>query len=378
MSNIALSAGVRSSLASIQATADLLNQTQNRLSTGKKVNSALDNPISYFTAQSLSSRSDSLSSLLDSISNAVQTIQAANNGITSLTKLVQNAQALAQQAQQNAATTATVTGSASGLTASSAFTATAGDTITVNDGTTTATFTLAATGNTVQQLLDAVNNTANLKVKAELSAAGQVLLEATSNSSIVVGGTATTAELASFGLVAGTTAAGTLNATRTSLASQYDTLRTQIDQLASDSSFNGINLLRGNSLKVIYNETGTSSQTISGVDATATGLGITASTNNFQTNVDIAAALTKLSAALTTLATDASTFGANLSVIQARQDFTRNTINTLQLGADHLTLADTNEEGANLLALQTRQSLATTSLSLAAQSDRNVLKLFGG
>lgn len=375
---IVLSPGVRANLLTIQQTNDLLTQTQERLSTGKKVNTALDNPISFFTAQSLTSRANSLSDLLDLISNGVQTIQAANNGITAITKLVQNAQALAQQAQLSPPTTATYTGTVSGLTASSTFAATAGDTITVNDGTTTATFTLAATGNTVQQLLDAINNTAGLKVKAELSVAGQVQLEATGTNTVTIGGTATTGELAQFGLTAGTTNAGTINPSRASFASQYDALLKQIDQLAADSGFNGVNLLNGNSLKVTYNETGTSYQLVPGVYATSAGLGIAPSTNAFQTNTDVAAALANLGTALTTLSTEASTFGANLSVIQVRQDFTKVTINTLKTGADNLTLADTNEEGANLLALQTRQSLATTSLSLATQSDRNVLKLFGG
>jgi len=375
---IVLSAGVRANLLSIQQANDLLTVTQQRLSTGKKVNTALDNPISFFTAQSLSSRANSLSDLLDLISNGVQTIQAANNGITAITKLVQNAQALAQQAQLSPPTTATYTGTASGLTAGSAFAATAGDTITVSDGTTTATFTLAATGNTVQQLLDAINNTAGLNAKAELNVAGQVQLEATGTNAVTIGGTATTAELASFGLVAGTTAAAALNPTRSSLATQYDALLKQIDQLAADSGFNGVNLLNGNSLKVTYNEAGTSYQLVNGVYATSAGLGIAPSTNTFQTNTDITTAMNNLSNALTTLRTQAATFGANLSVIQVRQDFTKVTINTLKTGADNLTLADTNEEGANLLALQTRQSLATTSLSLATQSDRNVLRLFGG
>ena len=375
---IVLSAGVRANLLTIQQTNELLTTTQERLSTGKKVNSALDNPIEFFTAQSLDNRATSLSNLLDLISNGIQTIQAANNGITAITKLVQNAQALAQQAQLSPPTTATYTGTVSGLTAGTAFAATAGNTITVNDGTTTATYTLAATGNTVQQLLDSINNTAGLKVKAELSVAGQIQLEATGTNTVVVGGTATAGELAQFGLVAGTTAAGTLNSSRTSFATQYDALLKQIDQLAADSGFNGVNLLNSNSLKVTYNETGTSYQLVVGVNATSAGLGIAPSTNGFQTNADVTAGLNNLSNALTTLATEASTFGANLSVIQVRQDFTKSTINTLKNGSDNLTLADTNEEGANLLALQTRQSLATTSLSLATQSDRNVLKLFGG
>jgi flagellin-like hook-associated protein FlgL len=377
MADITLSAGVRSNLISLQQTADLMARTQSRLSTGKKVNSALDNPINFFTSSALSARAGDLSSLLDSVSNATQTLKAADNGITSLTKLVQSAQAIAQQAQGSAATTAKYTGTVSGLSATSSFSFTATKTITVNDGTTTATLTLAAT-NTVQDFLDAVNNTGSLNVRAELSSDGRVLLEATGTNTIVIGGTASAPEKAQLGLVDGTTAAGTLNATRTSLASQYDALRTQVDQLAADAGFNGVNLLNGDGLKVVFNENSSSSLSISGVTFDSAGLGVSASTNSFQTDKDISDALGNLSAALNTLRSQASTFGSNLSIVQIRQDFTKATINTLQIGADNLTLADTNEEGANLLALQTRQSLSTTSLALAAQASNNVLKLFGG
>ena len=378
MSDLTLSKSVRSNLVSLQQTADLIAQTQNRLSTGKKVNSALDNPLNYFTSQSLSSRASDLGNLLDSVSNAVQTLQAADNGIQSLTKLVQSAQAIAQQAVQSAATTAKTVGSVAGLTGSSAFAATASNTITVSDGTTTATYTLAATGNTVQGLLDAVNNTASLKVKAELSSDGKIQLEATGTNAITVGGTATTGELGNFGLTAATTSAGTLNATRTSLATQYDDLRKQIDQLAGDASYNGINLLNGDGLKVVFNEKGTSSLSVTGVKFDAAGLGVAASSNKFQTDKDIGDALNNLTSALNSLRSQASAFGSSLSVVQTRQDFTKATINTLQTGSDGLVLADSNAEGANLLALQTRQSLSTTSLSLASQAGQNVLKLLGG
>ena len=374
-SNITLSAAVRSNLLSLQQTADLMALTQTRLATGKKVNSALDNPINFFTAASLNGRGNDLTKLLDSISNATKTLQAADNGITSITKFIENAQAIAQQAQNSAATTAKYTGTVSGLTASSSFSFTATKTITINDGTTTGTLTLAAT-NTVQDFIDMVNNTASLKVKAELSSDGKVLLEATDTNTIVIGGTAVAGEKAQLGLVDGTTAAGTLNTTRSSLATQYDSIRSQIDQLAKDSGFNGVNLLNGDGLKVIFNETATSSLSISGVTFSSTGLGVTASTNSLQTDKDINDAVAKLSAALNKLRAQASAFGSSLSIVQTRQDFTKAMINTLTTGADALTLADTNEEGANLLALQTRQSLSTTSLSLAAQSAQNVLRLF--
>src|SRR5690606_27772527 len=105
-------------------------------------------------------------------------------------------------------------------------------------------------------------------------------------------------------------------------------------------------------------------------------LSIATAVNSWADTADIMAASTDLTAALTTLRSQSQTLSANLSVVQIRQDFTKATINTLQAGSDALTLADSNEEGANLLALQTRQQLSTTALSLAAQADQNVLRLF--
>jgi flagellin-like hook-associated protein FlgL len=163
------------------------------------------------------------------------------------------------------------------------------------------------------------------------------------------------------------------------LSSQFTSLLTQIGQLAGDSGFNGINLLGGDDLTVTLNETATSTTTVSGVDytdATASPLSIANAANNWAASTDITAASTNLTAALTTLRSESQTLGASLSVVQIRQDFTKATINTLQTGSSDLTLADSNEEGANLLALQTRQQLSTTALSLAAQADQNVLKLF--
>jgi flagellin len=376
MSDIVLSAGIRSNLLALQNTAANIQKVQTSLATGLKVNSALDNPIDYFTASSLNALAGNLGNLLDSVSNAVQTVQAANNGITSITKLVQSAQAIAQQALQSAATTAVTTGTVSGLTTASSFAVTSANTITISDGTSTATVT--STGNvTVQQIINAVNNAPGLNVNAELSANGTLLLEATGANAVTVGGTSTAAEKAQFGLTAGTTAAGTVNATRSSLATQYNSVLKQIDQLSSDAGFNGVNLLAGNSLQVTFNATGTSTLALSGVTFNSAGLGISQSSANFQTNTSIASAQSQLTASLSTLQSQAASFGTNLSVIQIRQSFTTATINTLQTGANNLTVADSNLEGANLLALQTRQSLATTALSLAAQSQNSVLRLFG-
>ena len=200
MSDIVLSAGVRANLLQLQKTAELISNTQTKLATGKRVNSALDNPINYFTAQGLTNRASDLGNLLDS------------------------------------------------------------------------------------------TNSTNLTVQ--------------------------------------------------------------------------------------LNERNTSSVTVNAVDSTSGGLAINNSTNNWASAADITAASTELTAALTTLRSQAQAFGSQLSTVQIRQDFTKAMVNTLQSGSDALTLADSNEEGANLLALQTRQQLSTTALSLASQASQAVLRLF--
>src|SRR6266404_4896673 len=272
MSDIVLTAGVRANLLQLQSTAATITNTQSKLATGKRVNSALDNPINFFTAQGLSNRASDLTNLLDSMSTAISTIQAANNGLTSITKLVQSAQALASQAQQTSDVTV-----------------------------------------------------------------------------------------------------------RSGLATQFNAVKTQIDQLAADSGFNGINLLNSTastSLTVQLNERSTSSVTVAAVDSTTTGLAVNNAVNNWGAAADITAASGELTAALTTLRSQSQAFGSQLSTVQIRQDFTKAMVNTLQSGSDALTLADSNEEGANLLALQTRQQLSTTALSLASQASQAVLRLF--
>jgi flagellin-like hook-associated protein FlgL len=166
---------------------------------------------------------------------------------------------------------------------------------------------------------------------------------------------------------------------RASLATQFDALLTQIGQLAGDAGFNGINLLGGDTLTVQLNETNSSSTSVTGVDYTNANnspLSIANAANSWAGAADITAASTALTAALTTLRSESQTLSSSLSTVQIRQDFTKATINTLQTGSSDLTLADSNQEGANLLALQTRQQLSTTALSLASQADQNVLKLF--
>jgi flagellin len=217
-------------------------------------------------------------------------------------------------------------------------------------------------------------------ISGSVNSSGKVVLTATSTDNITIGGSGSA--LSSLGLTATTTTPTatvvTGDATRTNLQTQYNNLLTQVDQLASDSSYNGVNLLRGDNLKVTFNENGTSSLTIQGVSFNAAGLGLTSvSGNGFQDNGVINTTINSLNSALTSLRTQASAFGSTLSTVQTRQDFTKNLINVLQIGSDNLVLADSNEEGANLLALQTRQQLSTTALSLANQASQAVLRLFG-
>jgi flagellin len=377
--SIVLSAGVQSNLLSLQNSNDLFNQINNRLSTGKKVNSALDNATNFFLSNAFKTSATTLQGLLDNgITNSLRTIDAANTGITAITALINQVKANLAQSLQTTPTTAVYTGTVSNLTSASSFATVAGHTITVSDGVTVATYTTVGAATTVAQITNAINGTALETVKAELSGSGQLLLEAQGATTITIGGTATAGELAQFGLVAGVTAAGVLNATRTTAAQQFDALRTQIDQLAADSGYNGVSLLNGGGLKVVFNQAATSFQTIAGATDTSTGLGVVASTGNFQTNFDMNTALTNATTALTTLQNQASTFASQVAVDQARSDFTKAQINTLNTGANGLVVSDPNADGANLLALQTRQQLGATALSLATQSDRGVLRLFGG
>jgi flagellin len=381
MADILLSSGVRSNLLALQSTADLISRTQTRLATGKKVNSALDDAFSFFTSATFSQRASDLSFLLSGMDIAVKTLEAADKGIDTISTLVENAESAARQALTADRTTASLTGTVGGLTGTFTFLVSASSAaFSVNDGTTTVTFTASAASlYTLQTIIDGINNTANFKVKASLNDAGQVLLESTSTNTIVFTGAAATGvgTLTGLGIGQTTVAGGTVSSTLTSLAAQFDALRTQMNSLASDASFNGVSLLNSQSLKVVFNEQATTSLTLNGVSASSTGLGITGTTNSWQTNVDIKTSIALVDAAQVTLRNYGTTFSNNNQIVLARQDFTKNLIKSLESGAENLVLADTNQEGANLLALQTRQQLSQTALALSAQNDQAILRLFG-
>jgi len=584
MSDINLTSAVRQNLLSLQGTASMMAKTQNKLSTGNKVNTALDNPSNFFTASSLNSRASDLGNLMDSMANGVKTIEAADNGLTSITKTLESMQSTLRQARQdksfetnsysmsnldpnsgatnqlalsggaftgttNLALTTTGTGYTSTMTAAYAapaasaatYTSTgttdidaAGNTagtlnvtyggttvalditataiganadaalatkintalagtalsgkltatdnathgivltaannedasfavsgtaatsifgaaptsargsdgklsFTVNgaavslDATSGATLTDAVAntnialkaagskfqaynnggnlgiraittdagalsmggvdgelfgasasasnlslGYTTDELVANINNstTYNTKIKAS-NDNGKLRIQNLSTQDLTVGGTNSSNQIIGTA-TASTTIKG--NSTRSGLADQFNELRDQLDKLADDASFNGINLLRGDKLAITFNETGTSSIDIlakdgKSVDSTTLGVPTTLTAKSLDSDDSIDATLSLVKTAISTVRSQSSAFGSNLSVVENRQDFSKNMINTLETGAGNLTLADMNQEAANMVALQTRQSLATSSLSMANQADQNVLQL---
>jgi len=511
MSGIVLSASVRQNLLSLQSTAALLATTQNDLATGNKVNSALDNPTNFFTAQGLNNRASDIGNLLDSIGNGVQVLQAANTGLTSLQSLVSSAQSIANQVLQtpvgystksnvtsaaiagatannllgpgtsgsvtagafttvdlgtgnlhfsvsvdggaaktitlssatvaaynlangaslnanslsvndvanitnfqygstvasvsagalvftsgttgatsNVTTTAEVVGAAitSGTTGVAAGNvngtnpALAGETLTITPTTTSGTTATNITFGTAAGEVSTLNqlNTALAAndLQASISTTGQINIvtsnDAASSTIGTIGGTAT---VFTAGAGPAPVADPTSQATRASLVSQYNEVLQQVNTTAQDSSFNGVNLLNGDTLKLVFNETGTSTLSITGVTFNGAGLGLSTLTagTSFLDNNSANVVLNQLQNASTTLRGEASALGSNLSVVQIRQDFNKNLINVLQTGASNLTLADPNEEAANSQALSTRQSIAVSALALANQSQQSVLQL---
>lgn len=273
ISSITLTASSRANLLSLQTTSEQLGVTQERLATGKKVNTAIDNASAFFKSQSFLNRASDLSTIKDDLSTSLQTVKAASNAIDGITKIVEQAKGLANDALQKAAA----------------------------------------------------------------------------------------------------------SADRTTLAGKFNDLRDQLDALVNDAVFNGVNLLKStSSLVVKFNEDNTSTLSIAGVDLStgSSGLNISAAANDFAADSDINAALSQLTTALSTLRTNASSFGTNSTLIQTRTDFTKVLVTTLQNASDSLVLADINEEGANLQALQARLQLGITALSISGQQQSAILQLF--
>jgi len=499
MGDITLTSAVRSSLSAMKSTVDMMGQVQNRLATGKKVNSALDNPNSFFTADGLQSRANDLGGLMDDMGQSVQTLKAADQGLKGITKLVESAKAKANQALQSqsqyerqkfageyndllgqiedlakdssykgknllggagndltvnfnedntsklsvSAVDFTDTTASAGLNLqdlaagaegaasfqleggtdsvvltdgsdtlkseallSDSNAVAVGDTLTIEDtaagaGATQATLVVAA-DTTVQDLVDFADAVAGVEASFDESD-GTLTIKSNDDTFLRTddaGGTPTPADLISS-TAAAFSATSDVLADSASFASG-DTLSFtdgngyEVGSLEIDDSTTVADLVTAlndsSGVSATFN-TGTGKVTVeSQVDLAITsdngdfnsaaftadsdGVNVAATDSGFASDGDINDSLSRLNSALSTLRSQASTFGTNLSVVENRQNFTKAMVNTLEEGAGKLTLADTNEEGANLLALQTRQALASTALAFSAQADQNVLRLF--
>ena len=406
MADISLTASMRTNLLSLQNTQSLMDMTQERLSTGLKVNSAIDNAASYYTAQSLNNRANDLNALLDSMGQGIQTIQAANEGIEAITDFVEQAKAIANSARDVASKT-----DIKGLQAKfsdeddpdnhkTSDDTTLSFTVTRTDGTALdAKLTAAITavnealdeelkGKTLDEYVGAVKDAIEaggeefakiVDIKVD-DKTGKITFTAKAGYNIKATGAG---DLAGLGKDpdAGTptndvTSTVAVNTDRQKYALQFNEILTQIDNLAKDAGYKGINLLQMNTLTVIFNEDRSSQIEVKGTDASSVGLMLDEAVNNWQTNEDIETSIRQTEEAISSLRIMASDYGNYYSIVQNRQSFTKSLVNVLTEGADNLTLADMNEESANMLALQTRQQLAINSLSLASQAAQGVLQLF--
>lgn len=397
MSNVSMTTGMRANLQALQQTNVLQEATMNRLATGKKVNTALDNATSFFTALSHKNRANDLLSFKDAIGESIQTIKAADTAIAGITKLIEGAKALAADAkglvgQSTYTQTLTVNTATLGAgvtleiggqtftSLSTTGTAAAGS-LDFNSGTTaemTAMNLAAAINNNVATLVKASVSGATLTITSETGAA----LDANTLKGVVTGtmDTAGSSTIASSKFIESVLGSGNGSEVAAKVT-KYTDFISQIDDLKNDAFYKGKNLLGGasggvNDMTVRF---GNAHQlSVKSFDATATaGLGISATaTGSWDSEANIAADITKMENALTTLRIKSSDLSSNLSIISSRNDWISSIAETLSEGADKLTLADANEEGANLLMLQTRQSISTSALSMSAQAAQSVLRLF--
>ncbi|CTQ43163.1 flagellin N-terminal helical domain-containing protein [Roseibium aggregatum] len=497
MPDIVLSSAVRDNLLSLKQTADLQSITQTRLATGLKVNTALDNPNSYFTAQSLNDRASDLSNLLDNMGQAVQTIRAADKGITSITKLVESAKAIANQALQTSSEyerklftsqyndlleqiedmardssykgknllagagnelevifnedstsnltvnpvdftdtslddglnlddldaggtgtssfnlfSGTTSISLSGLQASSNLTDLAdwatGNIVSITDSSGTTNLTVGTDITTVQDYVDALNDlngvhatfdeaTDSITITSGLDNPLYISKDNTGGGAATdggdTGGTTTTMTVSPLSSTATLVSSGGFQAGDTITITDgngFEPASLEIDEETTVSDLvtfiNNVKGLdatfSGGSISLIGEVSFDISSSNSDFNRTTLGsttgiVSLTAAPSEFKSDTDIDRTLQAINAALDELRNAARSMGTALSTVEIRTDFTQNLINTLEVGAGHLTIADMNEEGANMLALQTRQQLSSTALSLANQADQSVLSLFG-
>jgi flagellin len=376
---VSLTAGMRSNLFNLQQTSKLMDQTSIRLNSGKKVNSALDDPISYFTAKDHMSRVADLGTLKNGMSEGIQTITAANNGIEAIIDLLEAAKAKAVSAKSaDSTSSANITGTVtlSGVTA--------GDTITLGGQVFNATTTASVGSGRFNEFVVVTGDDSltalNLATAVNSGGAGDVTVTGLVNATISLEDDGDDMVAADVVYTDTDAFAETLVAAagdeKTGLVAQYATLMSQIDQLQEDAQYKGTNLLTSGVTLTVEFE-GTNEIEVNGFAGDVSGLGLSnAADSAWASASNITDDIALLDAAIATLESEASSLASSLSIVTVRQDFTENLINTLTTGADNLTLADMNEEGANMLMLQTQQALGTSSLSMAAQTAQGVLRLF--
>ena len=315
MADITLSAGIRSNLVALQGTNDLLDRTQSRLSTGKKVNTAIDNPNSFFKAANLNDRATKLDGRLDSMGQAVSTIKSADQAITSMKALTEQMKAVAED----------------------------------------------------------VKGETDSSVRANLGTQFNTLIKQINT-------------LAKDAVYSGTNFLQGSAVTATTTAKGNQTLTVQFNEQLDKSTLTlqgfsiGNNAGSPTALSITGGELGISNVTIQGhvagvANTTGSATSISFESTNYQVSMD--KLVTNIESFETQLDAASKALANNLNVVTTRQDFTLKQVNILQEGADKLTLADLNEEGANLLSLNTSQQLGISSLSLASQANQAVLRLVG-
>jgi flagellin len=388
INDITLTTGMRANLLNLQQTANLLNKTQGRLATGKKVNSALDNPVAYFASRAHLSRANDITSLKEGMGEAVQTIKAADNGISSITDLIESAKALSQAAKGAAKNQIKVQFTSISATNTVTVGGTLYTAVATTGAITSPTTQFVADSNDIETTLS--NLAALINAQAEgtdmvATATGTTLvLEAKSSNTAITQGNYTSFydKSGAQATVLTDTDGYSVFSERRALSEQYNSLMHQIDAVANSSGYKGVNLLMNEDLNVSFENSAIS---VKGFSATASDLSLSSTATDttsgqnwaWSVNTEISTDLGKLETAIPLLRSEASKLANNLSIIQIQDNFTAKLVTTLTEGADKLTLADMNEEGANMLMLQTRQSLSTTALSLSSQAAQSVLRLFG-
>jgi len=383
MANVTLSAAVRGSLLSLQNTTSLIEQTQNRLSSGLKVSSAIDDPVAFFQAKSLTDRAFDFSEKKNSIDQGISTVTAAIDGMNAVESLVRQLKGVAQSMKSATGTQFTdlitqyndLRSQVDLLTADATYQGT--NLINGTGQTLTTEFSDLTTSKLTVSSVDVRNDGLNVNTTTNLTAG--------STAGFNYDAITTAATLSSGGSIT-VTYVGTTTVL-TGGASQTVSYGGQTLTVNAETTGTGTQLIHGTAYTftiatngTVQAGTGAATGVSAVLAASSAGVAVAAQGGKMYvqagTTTTVDEVLTDLNAALTTLRSNASSLGNNVALLNTRLDFTSKYMNTLESGGSKLTLADINGEGANLLALQTRQQLGIQALSFAGQAEQSVLGLF--